>query len=337
MQAIVKTVLVTGGGGFLGQAIVRRLVARQITVRSLSRRYYYELAALGVTQIQGDLREPQVVTHACQGVDTVFHTAAKAGVWGRYDDYYQPNVRGTQHVIDACQSHGARLIHTSSPSVVFTGRHMAGANEQAPYPRRFHAAYPQTKALAEQRVRQAAKDGLPTVILRPHLIWGPQDNHLTPRILARGHRLRRVGDGCNRVDTIYIDNAADAHMLAADKLWRQPELSGRVYFISQDQPVRLWWMVNAILDAGGQAPVSRSISPAAAWTAGLLMEGLYRCLPRLGEPPMTRFVAKELATEHWFDISAAKTDLGYRPKVSIQEGLQRLRHWLQRRSDGSIG
>lgn len=312
-------------------AIVRRLKTRGVRVRTFSRSRYPELEAPGVEQVSGDIADPEAVSSACRDVEAVFHVAAKAGVWGRFDDFYAANVAGTRNIIAACRRHGVkRLIYTSSPSVVFHGGDMEGADESVPYPSNFHAAYPRTKALAEQAVLQAATDGLPSIILRPHLIWGPEDNHLVPRILARAKRLKQVGDGRNRVDTIYIDNAAQAHILAEQCLYENPALSGRVYFISQDEPIHLWEMVNAILAAGGLPPVRGRISPSAAYAVGACCEWIYNILKITSEPPMTRFVARELATSHWFDIGAAKRDLGYRPEVTTAEGLRRLKEWLKR-------
>ncbi len=322
--------LVTGGGGFLGGAIVRLLVSQGERVRSFSRGCYSELEALGVEQIQGDLCNQDAVTAACRDVETVFHVAAKPGVWGSYNSFYQPNVVGTENIIHGCLSCGVqRLIYTSSPSVVFDGTDMEGIDETAPYPASFHAPYPQTKAIAEQKVLAAANMGLPTVALRPHLIWGPGDNHLVPRIIQRAHRLRQVGDGSNLVDTVYVDNAAWAHVLAEKALSANPGITGRVYFISQGEPIPLWEMINLILAAGGKPPISRSISPGAALLAGTVLEFIFKLFRLKGEPPMTRFVARELATAHWFNIQAAKTDLGYAAKISTQEGLNRLAEWLK--------
>lgn len=326
-----QKVLVTGGGGFLGGAVVRRLIKRGDVVRSFSRGFYPELASLGVEQIQGNITDKKAVEKATEGMDLVFHIAAKPGVWGDYADYFQPNVIGTKNIIAACVKHNvSRLVYTSSPSVVFNGTDMEGVDESTPYPDRFHAPYPATKAIAEKYVVAAASERLKTIILRPHLIWGPGDNHLVPRIIARAKRLVRIGSGKNLVDTIYIDNAADAHILAADKLDENPELSGSIYFISQGDPLPLWEMVDGILKAAGLGPVKRSMPHKTAWLIGTFLEMIYKGFKIKKEPPMTRFVANELATAHWFDISAAKTDLGYVPKVSTAEGLCRLKNWLEK-------
>ena len=327
-------VLVTGGGGFLGSAIVRQLMENGHRVKSFSRRFYPELAAMGVEQIQGDISDKIAVDRACREVDLVFHVAAKPGVWGDYITYYRTNVIGTRNVIAACKQHNvSRLVYTSSPSVVFDGADMEGVDESVPYPEKYHAHYPKTKAMAEQFVIAAAEQGLKTIVLRPHLIWGPLDNHLVPRIIERANRLVRVGNGRNLVDTIYIDNAADAHIQAADRLKQNQHLSGRVYIISQDAPVLLWEMVDNILKTAGLAPVRRSISRNTAWMIGAALEFFYKSFKISGEPRMTRFLADELSTAHWFDISAAKKDLGYAPEISMEEGLLRLEKWLQQKPE----
>jgi nucleoside-diphosphate-sugar epimerase len=323
-------VLVTGGGGFLGSAIVKRLVERGDRVISFSRRFYPELAAMEVKQIQGDISDKTAVEQSFKGIDLVFHVAAKPGVWGDYVTYYRTNVIGTRNVIAACKQHNvSRLVYTSSPSVVFSGTDMEGVDESVPYPEKYHAHYPKTKAMAEQSVIAAGDEKLKTIILRPHLIWGPKDNHLVPKIIERANRLVRVGDGKNLVDTIYIDNAADAHIQAADRLEKNHNLSGKVFFVSQDDPVPLWEMVDNILKAAGLAPVQRSIPRNTAWMIGIALEFLYKTFKIRGEPRMTRFLADELSTAHWFDISAAKNDLGYVPKISMEEGLLKLERWLQ--------
>lgn len=320
-------VLVTGGGGFLGGAIVRLLQARGARVRSLSRQHYPELEQAGVEQFQGSLTDREIVGTAVRGCELVFHVAAKAGIWGRYEDYHQTNVIGTENILKACRQHGVqRLVYTSSPSVVFHGRDMEGVDESVPYPEHYEAHYPKTKAMAEQKVIAANGDSLATVSLRPHLIWGPGDNHLVPRILARGKagQLRKIGRRDVLVDSTYIDNAAEAHLLAAEKLRPDSPVAGKVYFISQDEPMPVWELINRILACGGVAPVTKSIPSGLAYFAGCVCEGVYKGLGIQSEPRMTRFLARELSTAHWFNISAAKRDFGYRAKVSMAEGLQRL-------------
>lgn len=330
-----KKILVIGGGGFLGSAIVKLLVQRKDHVRCFSRNRYPELTSMGIEQIQGDICDNTAMGQALRGVDLVFHTAAKAGIWGNYSDYYKTNVTGTQNVIAGCKKHNiSRLIYTSSPSVVFNGSDMEGVNESVSYPAKFHAYYPKTKAIAEQYVIKAAGQGLMTIILRPHLIWGPRDKHFVPRIISRAKHLIRVGNGKNLVDTVYIDNAADAHILAADGLEKNPKLSGNMYFISQGDPVPLWDMINHILKAAGLAPVKRCMPRRMAWLFGFILEFAYRTFNISGEPRMTRFLADELAKAHWFDISAAGKDLGYTPRISIKEGLRRLESWLQNKPLG---
>jgi nucleoside-diphosphate-sugar epimerase len=301
-------------------------------VRSFSRGNYASLAALGVEQFKGGLEDRKAVESAADGCDLVIHVAAKAGIWGSYDEFYQANVVGTENVIAACRENSiSRLVYTSSPSVVFDGSDVEGGNESIPYPAAFEAHYPATKALAEQEVLSANSPALATTALRPHLIWGPGDNHLVPRILAKGGagKLRRIGRRPNLVDTVYVDNAARAHLLAADALFPGSVVAGNCYFISNGEPLPLWEMVNRILAAGGLPPVTRTISPQLAYVAGWLCEELWGFFRLGGEPPMTRFVAHELASAHWFDISAARRDFGYIPEVSIEEGLLRLQRWLQ--------
>jgi len=320
-------ILVTGGGGFLGGAIVRRLVARGDDVRAFQRGEYPQLAELGVLTFRGDLTDLDALARAASGCDVVVHTAAKAGVWGPCRDYYRVNVVGTQTVLDVCRRLGiARLVYASSPSVVFDGRDEQGIDEQTPYPRHYLAAYPRTKALAEQMVLSANSATFATVALRPHLIWGPGDPHLVPRILdrARRGRLRLVGRGDNRVDSTYIDNAAAAHVAAIDRLTPTADCAGKAYFISNGQPLPMRELLSRILAAGGLPPVTRRISPLVAYSAGTVLEAVHRLFRRAGEPAMTRFVARQLACAHWFDLSAARRDLGYDVEVSLDEGFARL-------------
>jgi nucleoside-diphosphate-sugar epimerase len=323
-------VLVTGGGGFLGFAIVRMLVERGDDVVALCRNHYPELDALSVKTLQGDISDQAFVQYAMTGMDAVIHTAAKAGMWGAYKDYYATNVTGTKNLIKACRQHGInKLVFTSSPSVAYDTEGCEGANESLPYPPHYQAHYSATKAEAEQAVIAANDSNLSTCALRPHLIWGPRDTNLTPRIIdrARRGRLRFVGDGQNLVDSIYIDNAAEAHLLALDRLGPDAACAGKVYFLSQDEPIQTSTLINRILDAAGFPPCDQYISLRAANAVGAVLELIYTLLRIRREPLMTRFLANQLATTHWFNISAAKRDLDYTPGKTIDEGIELLRQW----------
>lgn len=324
--------LVTGAAGFLGRYVVEQLIARGDRVRALVRRPDAALETLGAEVVLGDIRDRAAISAACHGVDAVFHTAALAGIWGTWQAYYSTNAQGTKNVIDACRAYGVRrLVFSSSPSVTFDGADQENIDESAPFPDRWLAHYPHTKALAEQAVLEAnGVDGLLTCALRPHLIWGPRDRHLIPRVLdrARRGRLRRVGDGRNRIDTIYVENAAAAHLMAADALTPGSAVAGNAYFISQGEPVLCWQWIDRILDLVGLPPVEKSISLAAAWRLGATLEAIYRSFRIRTEPPMTRFLAAQLGRSHYFNIERASRDFGYRPLVSTEEGLRRLKESL---------
>ncbi len=325
--------LVTGAGGFLGLYIVEQLVARGESVRAYCRGEPEELRRLGVEIVQGDLRDRDRTIAACEGVDTVFHVGGVSGIWGPWRRYYESNTLGTQCVIEGCRRHGVgRLVYTSSPSVTFDGRDQCGVDESAPYATRWLCHYPHSKALAEQAVLGAnGTDGLFTCALRPHLIWGPRDRHLIPRLLERQRagQLRRVGDGRNQIDITYVENAAAAHLQAADALQAGSPVCGRAYFISQGEPVNCWAWIDQILMLAKLPLVRGSISQQFASTAGAVLEAVHGVLRSRAEPRMTRFLAAQLGRSHYFNISRATADFGYRPVVSVAEGMRRLGDWIK--------
>lgn len=321
-------VLVTGGGGFLGKAICRALVARGDTVRSISRGAYPELAGLGVEHRKVDLADAAAVSAAVQGVDAVIHTAALAGIWGDEQRYIDANQRGTENLIAAMRTHGVgRLVHTSTPSVVQTDGDCEAGDGETPYAPAPRTAYQRTKIAAEKAVRAANGPDLLTVALRPRLIWGPGDPHILPRLAerARAGRLRRVGSANKKVDSTYVDNAADAHVAALDALQPGARLCGRAYFVSNGEPWPMWDLINALLATEGAPQVEKSIPEGVAFAVGTVCEALWSTLPLSGEPPMTRFLARQLATANWYDIRETCADLGWKPAVSMEEGLRRLR------------
>ena len=327
-----KKVVVFGGGGFLGSYIIEELLELGCDqLCSFGRSDQPGLRSKGIRVLQGDIRDEKAVIDACSGADIVFLTAAKAGVWGSWNDYFSINVLGARHVINGCKDNGVGiLVYTSSPSVAYSAEvDVENMNERNPYPSKYLAHYPKSKAIAEQDVLAANCRSLKTVSLRPHLIWGPRDPHLIPRVLetAKCGKLKIVGNGENTVDMTYVTNGAHAHVCAAETL-SDPErclnAEGKAYFISDDRPVKLWMWTNDLLKKCALQPVDKKISYRAAHGVGMILELIYSVIPFRGEPPMTRFIAGQFAHSHWFDISAAKKDLGYRIVTDPDKGLENL-------------
>jgi 2-alkyl-3-oxoalkanoate reductase len=331
-------VLVTGGGGFIGQALVQALLDRGSRVTVLGRGAYPNLEALGVHCRRGDIRDPDALLSACKGQDTVFHVAALAGIWGSATEYAAINVGGTANVLRACRHNGVPvLVHTSTPSVVFAGASIAGGDETLPYARHPLCAYARTKIQAEQMVLADGDQDLLTTAIRPHLVWGPGDRNLIPRLMARGRsgQLRIVGRGDNLVDISYIDNVVHAHLLAAFNLHGSATAAGQAFFIGQKEPVALWPWINDLFRRLAIPEVRRAIPFALAYGVGGLLEGGYGLLGRQEEPRMTRFLAHQLAHHHWFSHERARQVLGYREQVDTETGLDRLVAWLTEQPAGN--
>lgn len=319
--------IVTGGGGFVGKNICLHLAGQGHEVISLSRKHYPELEKQQVKSVQVDLAVlPDKLLPECCGADAVFHTAAKVQMWGRYQDFYRSNVLGTRNIIELCRRLNIpKLIYTSSPSVVADGHDLNGVDESYPYPQRYKSYYPQTKAMAEQEVLAANNTSLRTLALRPHLIWGPGDTNLVPTIIkrARTGKLLRIGAGKNIVDTCFIDDCLQAHLLALNALESNPSSCGRAYFISQGEPVNLWQWIDQILVLNGLPALKRSLAKAPAMILAGMMESLSRLLPGNHEPLLTRFLVSEMATNHYFCIDAARKELGYEPKYGVREAMEK--------------
>ena len=325
--------LVIGGGGFVGSAIVRQLTERGDEAAVLGRSHYPEIDRLGVRQYQVDILDSDHLIRTMQGYDTVFHVAAKAGIWGPKEEYESINVTGTRNVLGACFANGVQsLVYTSTPSVVFNRRDLQSADETIPYAKRFLCYYASSKAMAEQMVLASNSKVLKTCAIRPHLVWGPGDPHLVPRLLARGRKrqLKQVGSGKNLVDISYIDNVADAHLLAADNLNSAAVCAGNAYFISQGEPVNLWNWINDLYKRMGIPPITRKVGELPAYLVGTFLEGVHLWFGLAAEPRMTRFLAEQLARSHWFSIDRARRDLGYKPRVSTADGMERLIDWLKK-------
>ncbi len=326
------TILVTGGGGFLGKNLINKLVQCGYSVKNYSRNRYPDLEAMGVTSIQGDLQDSSQVISACKGCDTVFHVGAKVGLHGDYQDFFNTNVIGTRNVIDACRSCGVgRLIYTSSPSVTFDGGDQEGIDESAPYPDRYLSFYPATKAIAEQEVFKANSRNLSVVTLRPHLIWGPGDPHFFPKITeaAASNKLRIIGDGRNLVDTVYIDNAVQAHINAMERLSPDNPIAGKAYFVTNQEPWPIKDIINQILAVGGLPPLQKHLSAPVAYLLGFAMEKVCQWLRLKQEPRLTRMIVSQFTKAHWYDPAKPRAELGYTPEISMKEGFERYRKSME--------
>jgi nucleoside-diphosphate-sugar epimerase len=321
--------LVTGGSGFVGSALCRRLHALGHDVIALARRPSPSLAAAGIRTVCHDLSAPaddSTLAGVFAGAGCVFHTAAHVKMWGPEEAFRAGNVVATGNVIAACREAGVpRLVFTSSPSVVATSAGLRGVDESQPYPAHYEAFYPETKAEAERSVLAAHGPELRSIALRPHLIFGPGDTNLVPTILARARagRLVQVGDGRNLVDLTFIDDCVEAHVLAAAALEERSSAGGKAYFISQGTPVPLWAWIGRVLEFHGVAPVRRKISARLARALATVAETTWRTCRLRSDPPLTRFLAEEMATDHYFDLSAARRELGYAPSLTVWEATER--------------
>lgn len=326
-------VLVTGASSLIGSGVARSLSVRGDQAVCFQRRRIESLDRLrGVEQRCGDIRDAEALISAAEGCDAIVHLAAKVGVTGEREEFDSINVGGTCNALDAAARHHiAKFVHVSSPSVAHGGEAIVGGGADAPMTGRSRAWYAESKAVAELRAISATSDDLGVVAIRPHLVWGPGDAQLVGRIVdrARHGRLALVGGGRALVDTTYIDNAIEALIAALDRVEPNAVCSGRAYVIANGEPRPIRDLVAGICNAAGVPFEPRNIALGPAKRIGSIVERVWSRLPdrvRQGEvePPLTRFVAEQLGTAHWFDPRPAKQDLGWTPSVSVDEGLRRL-------------
>jgi nucleoside-diphosphate-sugar epimerase len=327
-------ILITGAGGFLGFHIAKALVEQGHEVTNFSRQHYKKLDDISVKSIQGDLRDREAVEDAVHDQDAIFHVASKVGVWGSYKDFYDINVKGTKNVILAAKREKVdKLIFTSSPSAIFGVENLCGVDENYPYPQKYVSHYAKTKALAEEEILKAHDpQRLKTIALRPHLVFGPGDHNLIPRVInkAKKNKLKIIGSGDNIVDVLYIDNAVHAHLLALEKLDSDPKVGGQAFFISQEKPVKLWSFINTILDKNKFTQVKSKVPFALAYGVGFFLEKVM--FWSQNEPPLTRFVALNLSKSHYFNNQKSHNLLEYQPIVSLEDSIEKTTQWM--RSNG---
>ena len=321
-------VIVTGASGFVGGRLCIELCREGHEIIALSRRRPKFAENFSISWHSVDLSAdfPQSVQKLFQSADAVFHVAAKVDMWGDFKEFFATNVLGTRRILELCQKMQVpSLIYTSSPSVIANGKDLCGVDESVPYPTHYKAFYPQTKAQAEREVLAANSDSLKTLALRPHLIFGPGDQNLVPTVLERADagKLLQIGDGKNLVDFCYIDDCVSAHLLAWKALMNNTEAAGRAYFISQGEPWPLWSWINTLLQLTQRPAIKKSIPFGVAYAVAALLEIAHNLLLKNKEPLLTRFLVSEMATQHYFNISAAKRLLGFSPSCSMEEALKR--------------
>lgn len=323
-----EKVIVTGGGGFVGKALCLALKDKY-QVFAISRNHYPELEEQGIVSLRADISDYKALLNLSEQLNsstTIFHTAAHVKMWGKYKDFYRTNVIGTKNLLMLAQSLKThKFIYTSSPSVIADGSNLKGVNESYPYPKKFKAFYPKTKSIAEQMVLKANSLEVKTLALRPHLIWGQGDTNLIPTILekARSGKLAIIGDGNNLVDLSYIEDCVAAHLNAMEALDNNPKSNGKAYFVSQGEPINLWQWINKVLKYHDIPAVSKKVPYAVAYPLACAIETFCNILPFNLEPPLSKFLVSEMATDHYFDISRAKELLGYQPKYTVQEALEK--------------
>lgn len=324
-------VLITGGTGFLGQALARRLEqsGREVTVFGRNEATGAELESEGIRFVRGWLQDRRAVTEACAGQNVVFHCGALSSPWGRYRDFYESNVTGTKHVIEACRKQGVRrLIHVSTPSLLFRYDEQMDVKEETLLPKRFANHYAKTKFMAEEMVDQAFRDGLPVITIRPRALFGPGDTTIIPRLIEANQRrfIPLINEGKVWMDLTYIENAVDALLLCETA----PESClGRKYHITNGEPVRLSEVLQRLFEKLDLPLRVKPVSFRKAFYAAWVMEWIARGIPWIQEPPFTRYTVSVLGKSQTLNIDRARRELGYTPRISIAEGVDRYVNWYR--------
>jgi nucleoside-diphosphate-sugar epimerase len=313
-------VLVTGSTSLLGGTIVKQLIAHGDDVAVFQRRP----SGLDALEYLGDVADADAVSKAMNGVESVVHVAGLVSVSGGWESFESTNVVGTTNVIDAARRGDvSRFVLISSPSVAYAGKSLVGVPAGPADPNKARGHYARSKAIAERTALAADSPDMSVVAIRPHLIWGPGDTQLVGRIVDRAKtgRLAIVGTGAALIDTIYIDNAADAAIAALD---RATDLGGRSFVVTNGQPRPIGELINRIVMAAGLDLPRFKVPYQVAKAGGSVAERIWEHRSVDTEPPMTSFLAEQLGTAHWFDQRETRKALDWVPSVSLAEGFTRL-------------
>ncbi|WP_414842773.1 NAD-dependent epimerase/dehydratase family protein [Kocuria flava] len=319
-----RRVLVTGASGMLGEHVARRLVARGWTVRLLQRGHAALADQRNVEEVRGSVTDPDAVARAMDGVDDVVHLAAKVSFAGDWDEFVLTNVTGTRTVLETARRAGARnVVFVSSPSVAHTGTSLVGEPARPADPVRARGHYARSKAAAELLALDADGEQLRVTAVRPHIVWGPGDTQLVERVVDRAAagRLPLLDAGAALIDTTYVDNAAEAVVRALERI---EQAHGQAFVVSNGQPRPVGELIAGFCRAAGVEPPRRRVPGWAARLAGRVIERVWAVRPGRDEPPMTEFLAEQLSTAHWFDQRRTREVLGWRPEVTVEEGMARL-------------
>jgi nucleoside-diphosphate-sugar epimerase len=316
-----RSAFVTGGSGFIGGALIRRLAAGGCEVRALARSDSSAAAveARGATAVLGDLDDVEAMTDGARGCDAAFHLAAFVAQWGTREQFERGNVQGTRNALDACRAAGvSRFVHCGTEAAILAGQPVVDADETAPLRPDSPALYSATKARAETLVRAASAEGFDTVVLRPRFVWGAGDTTLLPEIVAatKAGRFAWVGGGGHRTSTTHVENVVEGLLLAAER-----GRAGEAYFVTDGEPVVFREFISQMLRARGVEPPTRSIPVPVAGAVARAGELAWRALPLPGEPPLTRFACWAASLECTLDDSKARSELGYEPVVSRERGM----------------
>lgn len=326
--------LVTGATGFLGYALATRLqqMGWRVTATGRKREIGEELTQLGISFIPADLNEQQAVMSLCQEQEIVFHCAALSSPWGPYQRFYEANVVGTRHIIQGCEYHQVkRLVHVSTPSIYFRFKDQLNISEQDPLPTQKVNAYAETKWLAEQEIDQAAQDGLSVITIRPRALFGPRDQAIIPRLLKANERgfLPLIDEGKVWLDVTYVENVVDACLLCAES---PSSTLGKKYNITNGEPMMLIDLLEKVFTLLNQPMKTKKISFSTAYRLAALLEFLAKTIGLGKEPVLTKYTVGLLGMSQTLNIDAAKNELGYLPRISIEEGLEEFIHWWRKQS-----